>query len=93
MLVALQQYDFAQYLVTINDVLVDPAKELYVSAAMGAHQALKMATEGGAKNLGRDDIGQIAPGYAADIVAWKLNTIGFSGVQQLCISSIHIILQ
>ena len=47
MLVALQQYDFAQYLVTINDVLVDPAKELYVSAAMGAHQALKMASEGG----------------------------------------------
>lgn len=47
--------------------------------AMTARQALEMATLGGAKTLNRDDIGALAPGMAADLIAFDLNTIGFAG--------------
>ncbi|WP_237452243.1 amidohydrolase family protein [Qipengyuania algicida] len=43
--------------------------ELYVKAGMTPLQALQAATINAAKMLGRDDIGRIAPGKYADIVA------------------------
>ncbi|CAL5220779.1 g2846 [Coccomyxa viridis] len=46
---------------------------------VNCRKVLKMSIHGGAKNLGRTDIGQIAPGFAADFVGWKTNTIGFAG--------------
>ncbi len=48
-------------------------------AALKAREALEMATLGGARVLGRDDVGALAPGMAADFVAYDLNQIGFIG--------------
>lgn len=51
-------------------------------SALSAREALTMATRGGAKILGRDDIGYLAPGMSADFIAIKLNQLGLSGTQR-----------
>ncbi|VVD73780.1 8-oxoguanine deaminase [Pandoraea capi] len=48
-------------------------------SAMTAREALEIATVGGARVLGRDDIGVLAEGMAADFVAFDTRGVGMAG--------------
>ncbi|MFG1287717.1 8-oxoguanine deaminase [Xanthobacter versatilis] len=47
--------------------------------AMSARTALELATLGGARVLGRDDIGALAPDMAADFVAFDMSALAYAG--------------
>jgi 8-oxoguanine deaminase len=49
------------------------------ASVMTAREALELATLGGAKVLGRDDIGAIAPGMSADFIAFNIDRPYFVG--------------
>jgi cytosine/adenosine deaminase-related metal-dependent hydrolase len=60
---------------------------------LSADEVLWMATVGGAKALGRDDIGEIKPGKCADITMISMDRLEYSGAQHdpasaiiLCVS-------
>jgi 8-oxoguanine deaminase len=46
---------------------------------MGARQALELATIGGARVLGRDDVGSLEPGKCADFFSLDLGAIEYAG--------------
>ncbi|NOZ05705.1 MAG: 8-oxoguanine deaminase [Chloroflexi bacterium] len=47
--------------------------------AISVAETLDLATLGGAAVLGRDDIGALVPGQAADFIALDLNQLGYAG--------------
>jgi 8-oxoguanine deaminase len=49
------------------------------AATVGHVDALRWATEGGARCLGRDDIGRIEPGLEADLALFRLDELRHSG--------------
>ena len=49
------------------------------ATAMTAREALRLATSGGAAVLGRDDIGKLAPGMAADIIGVRIDDLALAG--------------
>ncbi|HNE17798.1 MAG TPA: 8-oxoguanine deaminase, partial [Rhodocyclaceae bacterium] len=51
----------------------------YGPSAMSARQALELATLGGARVLGRDDIGALAPGMSGDVVAFPTDELDLAG--------------
>jgi 8-oxoguanine deaminase len=53
----------------------------YGPSAVTPLDALRWATEGSARCLGRDDIGRIVPGLEADLALYRLDEPRFSGAQ------------
>lgn len=51
----------------------------YGTNGLNAYEILRVATRGGAEVLGRDDIGILAEGKAADIVLFDLNDVAYAG--------------
>lgn len=51
------------------------------ASALSAEEALWLGTRGGAAVLGRDDIGALAPGMAADFIGITLDHLAFAGAQ------------
>jgi 8-oxoguanine deaminase len=49
--------------------------------AMTVRDALRLGTRGGASVLGREDIGQLAPGKRADIAVWRTDGLELGGAE------------
>ncbi len=54
-------------------------KEEDINQIFSARKALELATLGGAKILGRNDIGSLEPGKCADCISIRLDRVEYSG--------------
>jgi cytosine/adenosine deaminase-related metal-dependent hydrolase len=50
-------------------------------SALTARGALALATRGGARCLGRDEIGSLEPAMQADVALWRLNDLDHAGIE------------
>jgi len=71
----------ARQAMLLQRVMGDPA-------GLKVREALEIATLGGAKVLGRNDIASISPGMSADIIAYRADTIEFAGGQHDLVASL-----
>jgi cytosine/adenosine deaminase-related metal-dependent hydrolase len=61
----------------LNRLGVSPG--LGTGEQMTPREVLELATSGGARVLGRDDVGKLVPGMAADVIAYDLDRLEFAG--------------
>ena len=59
--------------------LLSQSHPLRAAEWMTAREALELATIGGAKVIGRDDIGSLEPGKCADFFSINLHTVDYAG--------------
>ncbi len=70
-----------------SDLLFEVKQALLVArgrggpAAMTAREALRLGTRGGARVLGRDDIGSLEPGRCADFAVWPADALELGGAE------------
>jgi cytosine/adenosine deaminase-related metal-dependent hydrolase len=68
-----------------NDVLLETRMALLLQrvgkggAAFAVQEALGLATVGSAAVIGREDLGTLAPGKAADMIGYRLDRLEFAG--------------
>jgi 8-oxoguanine deaminase len=72
-----------------GDLFMEVKQSLLVARARGgpealtARDALRLGTRGSAAVLGRDDLGQLAPGKRADLAVWRTDTLALGGADDL----------
>jgi cytosine/adenosine deaminase-related metal-dependent hydrolase len=72
-----------------SDLLFEVKQALLVArgrsgpTAMTAREALRLGTRGGARVLGRDDIGSLEPGRCADFAVWPSDALELGGAEDL----------
>ncbi|MBX7212477.1 MAG: 8-oxoguanine deaminase [Thermoflexales bacterium] len=79
MLLEARQAMLLQRVMDETFAMYDSVSAGHKRSALSAYESLWLATRGGASVLGRSDIAQLAPGFAADLIAIDLNRVEYAG--------------